>query len=355
MAFRCTHLLLHSILDLHAHPLRLRLVLRHGVWGALQVGCCWTLPGAELGQQKTRLPGSAWLCGAGTRRQSTATVARTLRIIPRQDSFGTMGHCAVRTAMSLMGGSPCLPTVQSRGVYKSKSAEESIAHDNNAAPLSPLTMAAGFHGDSMAESPGGEGPPSPLQTSQSTAAAPAAGDAAGANPAHFGHNAFVASRQSLTPSSRPASKAISRARSTLDHKGSMEAALRDAAQAAAGSSYHSRDMQRQFADAGKALMFPASNVHEFVAEYASERVAQYEVSQRKTQVLRVARANGLPGAPEGLPIGQLHRHLTRKSRTCVAGPVHSLRCTFAGRCGLRTRGSHGLGLGHRLSGCDCGS
>ena len=99
----------------------------------------------------------------------------------------------------------------------------------------------------------------------------------GGNDSLFGKNAFVATWERPSSTGRPASKAVARARSTLQHKGNMESAIRDAAEDAAGSTYHNRDSQRQFLDAATVLTLPPVNVHSFLSAYAAERTSHYEV------------------------------------------------------------------------------
>ncbi len=97
------------------------------------------------------------------------------------------------------------------------------------------------------------------------------------NPLLYGHNAFVSTwAANASAPSGPVSKTMARSRSTIEHKGSHETALKDAAEAAA-SDFHARDDSRQFEDAARCLVLPPGNVHAFSNELAQTRAAAYEV------------------------------------------------------------------------------
>lgn len=96
------------------------------------------------------------------------------------------------------------------------------------------------------------------------------------NPLLYGHNAFVATWAASGSQSGPVSKTMARSRSTIEHKGTHEAALKDAAEAAAGD-FHARDDARKFEDASRCLVLPPGNVHAFANDFAMQRAAAYEV------------------------------------------------------------------------------
>jgi len=96
------------------------------------------------------------------------------------------------------------------------------------------------------------------------------------NPLLYGHNAFVATWAASSAAAGPISKTMARSRSTIEHKGTHEAALKDAAEAAA-CDFHARDDARKFEDAARCLVLPPGNVHSFANAYAMQRAAAYEV------------------------------------------------------------------------------
>jgi hypothetical protein len=102
------------------------------------------------------------------------------------------------------------------------------------------------------------------------------------NPALYGHNAFVATWAANTGShTGPVSKTMARSRSTIEHKGTHELAMKNAAEAAA-SDFRTRDDARQFEDAAQCLVLPPGNVHTFSSAYSQRRAAAYDVGHNTT-------------------------------------------------------------------------
>ena len=110
------------------------------------------------------------------------------------------------------------------------------------------------------------------------------------NPGLFGHNAFVASWNRPPSSGHAATQRGSkstRPRTTVEHKSSLEAALKDAAEANVGE-YHSRDSSHQLQDASRFLVFPPVDAHCFFEEFSAARAAGYGVSVETPGFVRSA-------------------------------------------------------------------